>query len=476
MMTNVKAFLKLCVALSVLMALSSAPVSAYVIDGLVNDWGINLSQANNRGYLDTHLASGGRDIDIVTEDNTDAAHQWVQVYPGWSYANNFDAEAMYFDNDDTYAYLAVITGLPINGYQVSGQPNFRPGDIGFDLNNDKIYEYALNIRDSNLYSVSSWNDVYYPEFTAANPWTMKTGISQGAVDFVYSGVQNTHYVMEAKIPLSLMGNSGIGTSPLNVHWAIECGNDVLNLAADTNKPVPEPSTLILLITGFLGSIIAFARKRYHAIQRPMDIVIASVALVVTSPLVLCAAILIKLTSPGPIFYKQVRVGVNRRRSRTSKGASADDRRSDNTFGQPFTIYKLRSMSYNAESKSGPVWAQKNDVRVTWIGRILRKTRVDEIPQFINVIKGEMSIVGPRPERPVFVKQLNENIKHYHRRFDVKPGITGLAQVQFAYASSIEDTRKKLKYDLLYTRRKGLLMDMDIFLNTLRTIIFAKGAR
>ena len=134
------------------------------------------------------------------------------------------------------------------------------------------------------------------------------------------------------------------------------------------------------------------------------------------------------------------------------------------------------MSVHAETKSGAVWAKQEDSRVTKIGRILRKSRLDEIPQFLNVLKGEMNLIGPRPERPEFVHSLNTKIKKFSHRSHVKPGITGLAQVRFRYASSIEDTRKKVKYDILYINRMSLLMDLKIFFNTIVTILFLKGSR
>jgi lipopolysaccharide/colanic/teichoic acid biosynthesis glycosyltransferase len=155
---------------------------------------------------------------------------------------------------------------------------------------------------------------------------------------------------------------------------------------------------------------------------------------------------------------------------------AVDMRSDDHCGRPFLLYKLRTMRRDAESKTGAVWAKIHDERVTLIGRFLRKTRIDEIPQFLNVLKGDMSIVGPRPERPVFVKQLRQCIESYDQRFAVKPGITGLAQVTYHYASSIEDAREKLKYDLMYAQHNTLFMDMKIFLSTVPTVIFARGSR
>lgn len=253
---------------------------------------------------------------------------------------------------------------------------------------------------------------------------------------------------------------------------------VFTLSRVGANPIPEPSTMFLLVTALFASGLQFVRKRYNALRRISDIAISSVALVLTAPLMLIAAIMIKLDSPGPIFYKQVRVGLNRRtRDRRNGKRSVDGRdvRVDNTLGAPFTIYKLRSMRIDAE-KGGAVWAMQNDNRVTRIGKFLRKTRLDEIPQFINVLKGDMSFIGPRPERPEFVKKLNAAIPYYYRRFDIPPGITGLAQTRDAYAADIKQTRRKLKYDLLYVRKKCLLMDAKIFFNTIGTVVLGKGAR
>jgi lipopolysaccharide/colanic/teichoic acid biosynthesis glycosyltransferase len=310
-------------------------------------------------------------------------------------------------------------------------------------------------------------------YASADPWTINQGTRLGGVDFVYSGDQNSHYVMEARIPLGLLGLAD-AYHLLNIHWTMECGNDALDLGADVD-PVPEPSTMALMFMGIVGSLAAFVRKRYNEVRRGFDIALAAAGLVITSPLRALAALLIKLDSRGPVFYKQVRVGQNRRNRRNTHAVDNDRRKAD-VLGEQFTIFKLRTMRMDDESGTGPIWAGNDDDRVTRIGRLLRMTRIDEIPQFINVLKGEMSIIGPRPERPSFVCNLNEKIRYYHRRFNVKPGITGLAQVRYQYAASVKDTRNKLKYDLLYVRKRCMYMDLRILFNTFWTVLSARGAR
>jgi lipopolysaccharide/colanic/teichoic acid biosynthesis glycosyltransferase len=200
------------------------------------------------------------------------------------------------------------------------------------------------------------------------------------------------------------------------------------------------------------------------ILRALNVILAAGALIVLAPLILLLALLVRLDSPGPVFYRQQRVGLDRR-APGERGPSGGRRVSD-MGGQPFLIMKFRSMRTDAEAQSGPVWAQDNDPRVTRVGRFLRRTRLDELPQFWNVLRGEMSIVGPRPERPQFVQQLREEIGHYPLRHQVPPGITGWAQVNRRADQTVDDVRIKVDYDLEYLQRRSLMFDIWIMLKTL----------
>ena len=220
----------------------------------------------------------------------------------------------------------------------------------------------------------------------------------------------------------------------------------------------------------------------RVIKRILDIVGSSVGLVLATPLFIILPILIKLDSSGPVFYSQIRVGRNRRkRARRAYNVAVDnshrrrERRRDDVLGQPFKVIKFRTMCVDAEKHSGPVWATKNDSRVTRIGGFLRRCRLDEVPQLFNVLKGEMSLVGPRPERPVFVKSLVEEVPNYRRRLTVKPGITGLAQIENGYDVSVNSVVNKIRTDLRYIDNWSLLADIRILLRTIVVVLTGKGA-
>ncbi len=216
-------------------------------------------------------------------------------------------------------------------------------------------------------------------------------------------------------------------------------------------------------------------------KRAIDIGGAAIGLLISLPLWLIVAIAIKVDTKGPIFYKQERVGRNRRRRERrsvllpgQERRSETDRRIQAGHGRTFWILKFRSMYINAESATGPVWAQKNDPRITRVGRILRMLRIDELPQLWNVLVGDMSLVGPRPERPYFVNEFGIKIENYTSRFIVRPGITGLAQVEHKYDESLEDVSKKVVYDLRYIRNWTIFQDLRIILKTVIVVVTARG--
>jgi len=199
----------------------------------------------------------------------------------------------------------------------------------------------------------------------------------------------------------------------------------------------------------------FRKTRRHAIvKRAVDVAVGAAALLVLTPVLVAIAIAIRLTSRGPVFYRQRRVGQN---------------------GQLFHVHKFRSMCQDAEAASGAVWAAKGDARITPLGRILRRTRLDELPQFWNILCGHMSLVGPRPERPEFVGALSQQIRFYAQRHIVKPGLTGWAQVRYTYGASVEDALEKLQYDLFYIKHMSITMDLMIMLETVKTVILRRGA-
>lgn len=191
------------------------------------------------------------------------------------------------------------------------------------------------------------------------------------------------------------------------------------------------------------------------IKRSFDLLASTILLIATLPVMMITALCIVIEDGMPLLYRQERVGKN---------------------GRPFVVMKFRSMRNNAEKEGKPQWAAENDPRTTKVGRIIRKLRIDELPQILNVLKGEMSFVGPRPERPFFVKQLCEKIPYYNVRHSIKPGITGWAQVRYQYGASVEDAMQKLQYDLYYVKNNSLFLDIIILIDTVQVVLFGKGGR
>ncbi len=208
--------------------------------------------------------------------------------------------------------------------------------------------------------------------------------------------------------------------------------------------------------GWIARSDGFRRTPWVTLaKRAIDIVASALGLVLSAPIAALTAVAIKLDSAGPIFFCQERVGQDE---------------------QPFMLYKFRSMLQNAEATSGPIWAEKNDPRATRVGTLIRRLRIDEIPQMLNVLRGEMSFVGPRPERAFFVISLKETIPYYHLRFSVKPGITGWAQVSYKYGSCENDAVEKLQYDIYYLKHMSPIFDLQILFETVKVVLFSRGSQ
>lgn len=239
-------------------------------------------------------------------------------------------------------------------------------------------------------------------------------------------------------------------------------------ASRTSRAVAPPATTpsgLVLVPASTPPI------REHAGRRLLNVAVAGLGVLLAAPIMLVVAALVKLTSRGPVIYTQTRVGLDQRRAGPG---SENHRRTKDIGGRPFRIYKFRTMKVDAESGTGAVWATPSDPRLTPVGGFLRQYRLDEIPQLFNVLKGDMNIVGPRPERPQLFDSLRGNIEHYQLRQRGKPGITGLAQISQQYDGCLDDVRRKVQYDLEYLRRRTLAQDIKIMLKTVPVVLFRKG--
>jgi len=263
------------------------------------------------------------------------------------------------------------------------------------------------------------------------------------------------FLDKAIFAVSYLNHPSVDDAQISNSYPIESEPEVVQSSPIEHGRAPEPATLFLFLGGIAGIAARFIRKSYKKFKRYSDLLLATLGTMLSLPFFLLAVILIKLTSKGPIIYRQNRVGQK---------------------GEIFGIYKLRTMVVDAEKETGAVWAKENDPRITAIGRVLRKTHIDEIPQLLNVITGEMSIVGPRPERPEMVRNFKNLILDYEKRLQVKPGITGLAQVFHKYDETLDDVKKKIKYDILYIRKMCMLADLRIMAQTCVVVLTGKGAR
>jgi sugar transferase (PEP-CTERM system associated) len=249
-----------------------------------------------------------------------------------------------------------------------------------------------------------------------------------------------------KLPMSQLLDVRLRSGVLFDHLASVYEEYTGKIALENLRP-----SWLVFSTGFRKTRLLMFTKRVS------DIVASVCGLVLASPLMLLSAIMLKLESPrDPVLYHQERVGLN---------------------GATFIIHKFRSMKSDAEAKTGPVWSGgDNDPRITAVGRFMRKTRLDEIPQLWNVLRGDMSLIGPRPERPAFVEKLTEQIPFYGQRHVVKPGVTGWAQVRYSYGASVEDAIEKMQYDLYYVKHMSLMFDLMIALETVKTVVLRRGAK
>jgi len=224
---------------------------------------------------------------------------------------------------------------------------------------------------------------------------------------------------------------------------------------------------------FLGGRRRRRRRTWQEVaRRLLNIGVAALGLVLTAPLMLVIALLIKLTSPGPVIFSQFRVGLDRRRGRDS--SRGDCRRNGDAGGRLFRIYKFRTMTVQ-DDDAPQIWATPEDPRITPVGRFLRKYRLDELPQLVNVLRGDMNVVGPRPEQPEIFQQIRGRLAEYPRRQAVRPGITGLAQVNNGYDLSMDDVSEKLRYDIEYLERRSPLLDLKIMVRTIPVMIFKFGS-
>lgn len=298
------------------------------------------------------------------------------------------------------------------------------------LKNSIIYIYCPPEKKDDIYKLSE----AYPFEVVINDYSIRD-LTRKVICHYDSRVLST----ECKEFLVAATEAGAWVEPLVSYLDARLGYTEINL----------------LSSGYFLHQKAFSilsTKRTEIAKRFVDIIFSLLLLILTFPIALLTIIFIKIESKGPIFYKQKRVGL---------------------FNEEFDVVKFRSMRVDAEA-TGAQWAQKNDNRITRVGNFIRKTRIDELPQIINILQGDMSIVGPRPERQVFVSELEKQIPYYRFRHAVKPGITGLAQVSYPYGASLEDAMWKHRYDIHYIKHHSTVLDLKILLKTVKVVLFGMG--
>lgn len=309
------------------------------------------------------------------------------------------------------------------------------------------------------------------------------------------GIPNAGQPMEFKISkerLVLMQETTLSTAQITDETqSVEIGQfaDLIESYA-LGAALPDADWLIKLNLNSPRHDVRCLNPHSRRLKRIIDIVGSLALIIMLTPLWIMIPILIKLTSgAGPVIFRQTRVGLNlrtgksreRRGSREDRAAAsepddrrANERRQDFNYGKPFTLYKFRTMRNDAE-KNGAQFAQKDDNRVTALGRFMRRTRIDETPQLLNILRGDMSLVGPRPERPVFVDQLSKEIPNYLNRLGLRPGLSGIAQIENGYDNDTESFRRKVAYDLLYLQNCCVRNDLKILWRTIYVVITGKGA-
>ncbi len=313
----------------------------------------------------------------------------------------------------------------------------------FLLTNTVVTTYADDVTSSNLISFNE-TEKERSGFSAQQLWRsdiIHSPLISGITDCNITNYINNALLVNTLIDLKAKENN-----------TEDSGMSLFTMSLPTTT-IRQPIGIVLIMSAILGLFLRVIRKKYRQLKPLTDYCISFIGLLITSPVFFVVGIIIKITSRGPVFYTQERVGKD---------------------GRLFNIIKFRTMHVNAESQTGPVWAKRNDMRITHFGRFLRKTHMDELPQLINVIRGEMSIIGPRPERPFFVRKFKEEIPGYSKRLSVKPGITGLAQCYHRYDETIRDVRRKLKYDIIYINRMCWSLDSRILWRTLTVSLLRGG--